>query len=54
MNTYKEMIYMVLDELHGYSDDFSYTEDHVAFLLDKYRAFILKRICKFKKNNTRI
>ncbi len=43
MNTYKEMIYMVLDELHGYSDDFSYTEDHVAFLLDKYRAFILKK-----------
>ena len=37
------MIYMVLDELHGYSDDFSYTEDHVAFLLDKYRAFILKK-----------
>jgi hypothetical protein len=25
------------------SDDFYYTEDHILFLLDKYRAFLLKQ-----------
>lgn len=34
---------MVLDELKLYSDDASYTEEHVMFLLDKYRAFLLKQ-----------
>lgn len=43
MSTYKELIYMVLDELKLYSDDASYTEEHVMFLLDKYRAFLLKQ-----------
>lgn len=43
MSTYRELVYLVLDELKGMSDDFDYTEDHVAFLLDKYRAFLLKQ-----------
>lgn len=43
MSTYKELTYMVLDELRLYSDDASYTEEHVMFLLDKYRAFLLKQ-----------
>lgn len=43
MNTYKELVYMCLDELKGFSDDFTYTEDHVSFLLTKYRAFLLKQ-----------
>ena len=43
MSTYKELTYMVLDELKLYSDDASYTEEHVMFLLDKYRAFLLKQ-----------
>lgn len=34
---------MVLDELKGMSDDFTFTEDHIAFLLGKYRSFILKQ-----------
>lgn len=34
---------MVLDELKLYSDDASYTEEHVMFLLDKYRTFLLKQ-----------
>jgi hypothetical protein len=34
---------MVLDEIKGMSDDFTYNEDHIIFLLDKYRAFILKQ-----------
>lgn len=43
MATYREMVYMVLDELKAKSDDFYYTEDHIIFLLDKYRAFLLKQ-----------
>lgn len=43
MATYREMIYMVLDELKIASDDAYYTEDHVKFLLIKYRAFLLKQ-----------
>lgn len=34
---------MVLDELKGFSDDFSYTEDHVSFLLTKARGLLLKQ-----------
>ena len=41
--TWREIIYMILDELKGMSDDFTFTEDHIAFLLGKYRSFILKQ-----------
>ena len=41
--TWREVIYMVLDELKGMSDDFTFTEDHIAFLLGNYRSFILKQ-----------
>ena len=41
--TWREVIYMVLDELKGMSDDFAFTEDHIAFLLGNYRSFILKQ-----------
>lgn len=41
--TYKEIVYMILGELKGTSDDFSFNEDHIAFLCGKYRAFILKQ-----------
>lgn len=43
MSLYKELVYMVLDQIKALSDDATYTEDHVIFLLDKYRAFILKQ-----------
>ena len=43
MSTYKELTYMVLDELKLYSDDALYTEEHVIFLLGKYRTFLLKQ-----------
>lgn len=43
MTTYRELIYMCLDVLKGTSDDFSYTEEHIAFLLDKFRALLLKQ-----------
>lgn len=41
--TYKEIVYMILDELKGTSDDFIFNEDHIAFLCGKYRAFLLKQ-----------
>lgn len=44
MTTYREAIYMCLDLLKGMSDDFTYTEDHIAYLLDKARAFLLNQL----------
>lgn len=41
MSKYKELVYMCLDELKIMSDDSTFTEDHVIFLLNKYRAYIL-------------
>lgn len=43
MNTYKDLIYMIADELKLFSDDATYTEDHIIYLLGKYRAFLLKQ-----------
>lgn len=40
---YNEIVHMILDELKGTSDDFSFNEDHIAFLCGKYRAFLLKQ-----------
>ena len=42
MSTFREAIYMVLDLLKLDSDDAFYTEEHVAYILDKYRAYVLK------------
>ena len=43
MSTYKELVYMIFDELRVSSDDAQFTEDHLMFLLNKYRAFLLKQ-----------
>lgn len=43
MSTYKELVYLILDELQLQSDDSTFTEEHISFLLDKYRAFVLKK-----------
>lgn len=43
MATYREVVYMCLDEVKLISDDSHFTEEHVLFLLDKYRALILKQ-----------
>ena len=43
MTTYREAIYMCFDLLKGTSDDFTYTEEHIAYLLDKFRALLLKQ-----------
>lgn len=43
MTTYRELVYMCLDLIKGTSDDFTYTEEHIVYLLDKYRALLLKQ-----------
>ena len=43
MSTYRELVYLCLDELKLYSDDSAFTEDHIIFLLNKYRTFLLKQ-----------
>lgn len=44
MTTYREVIYMCLDILRGTSDDFSYTEEHLGYLIDKFRAILLREL----------
>lgn len=41
--TWKELTYMVLDELKLISDDSFFTEEHVVFTLNKHRALLLKQ-----------
>ena len=41
--TWREIIYMCSDELKLSSDDSYYTEDHLKFLISKYRSFLLKQ-----------
>lgn len=43
MSTFKEIVYMCLDELQLSSDDATFTEDHIIFLANKYRALLLKK-----------
>lgn len=43
MSTYKELVYLVSDELKITSDDSYFTNDHILFLLSKYRSFVLKQ-----------
>ena len=43
MATYRQMVYEILDEIKVSSDDSYITEDHVIFLLNKYRSFLIKQ-----------
>lgn len=43
MSKYKELVYMVMDQLKLISDDSIITEDHVIYLLSKYRSFLIKQ-----------
>lgn len=43
MSTYRELTSMVLDELKIISDDSLIQTEHIIFLLDKYRTFLLKQ-----------
>lgn len=41
--TLREVVFMCMDEVKLNSDDSFFTEDHVVFLLNKYRSLVLKR-----------
>ena len=43
MSTFREIIYMVLDEMKISTDDSYFTEDHIMYLINKYRVLILKQ-----------
>lgn len=43
MSTYKELAFMVLDQLKLSSDDSYFGEEHVYFLLGKFRGTLLKQ-----------
>lgn len=43
MSTYRELVYLVLDELKLSSDDAYYNEEHIMFLLGKYRGLLLRQ-----------
>lgn len=39
----KEITYMILDLLKATSDDSFFTEDHIIFLIKKYRSFLIRK-----------
>lgn len=43
MATYREIVYMALDELKLISNDSTYTEDHMIFLADNLRTHLLEK-----------
>ena len=43
MSTYREVTYMILDELKLASDDASFTQEHVIWLASSYRSMLLKQ-----------
>lgn len=43
MSTYRKLVYLCLDELKLHTDDAYFTEEHIMFLLNKYRVFVLKQ-----------
>lgn len=50
--TLRELVFMCMDEVKLHSDDSFYTEDHVIFLLNKYRSFVLKK--ELEKENKQL
>lgn len=48
MSKYSELVYMVNDLLKLISDDSVFTEDHIIYLLDTTRSFLLKQ--KYEKD----
>jgi len=41
MATYKDIVYTVLDEIKAHSGDSDITEEHVIFLANQYRLFLI-------------
>ena len=51
MSTYRQVVYLVLDMFKERSDDANYTPEHIMFLLDKYRAYVLETKAKNNISN---
>ena len=43
MATYREIVYMVLDEIKASNGDSNITEEHVIFLANQYRLFLIEQ-----------
>ena len=43
MATYREIVYLVLDEIKSSNGDSNITENHVIFLANQYRLFLLEQ-----------
>lgn len=43
MATYRQIVYMVLDEIKSLNGDSTITEEHVMFLANQYRLFLLEQ-----------
>lgn len=43
MSTYREVAYLILDEVKINSDDSYFEIEHVLFLMTKYRSLLLKQ-----------
>ena len=43
MSTIREITYLILDELKLSSDDSTFTENHIIYLINNYRALLLKQ-----------
>lgn len=43
MTTFRQIVYMVLDELKLSTDDSFFSEEHIIFLISKMRSFLLKK-----------
>ncbi len=50
MATFREIVYMALDLMKEHSDDAYYTEEHILFLAQKARAFLLEKKYKGSRN----
>lgn len=46
---YKEIVYIINDLCKQFSDDSTLTEDHIMFLLNKYRGALLQQYLNIKK-----
>ena len=44
--TLREIVYMIMDELKLMSDDSYFNEDHIKFLVNKYRVYLLNQAYK--------
>ena len=50
--TLRALVFICMDEIKLHSDDSFYTEDHLVFLLNKYRSFVLKK--ELEKENKQL